>query len=613
MQNVPKAVRRRFMETIDGQAVLPQKAGLAPLQRRFELLILLLNSGNESNLERLTEGRGFTEQQLRDAAEKVGVTTEEMGWVQSVWDAAEAIGKEAFDLEERDTGIRPEKIQAKPFTMNGVTYRGGYFPAVYDRDVTLVGAQQELKQFQDPSYTRPGTARGHLKGRVDGYTNVISLEVESIPRHFQQVAHDIAFREAVRSVGKLVLDQDVHSALVERLGADRASQFVQWVKDVGQMRGIEGAVRTRAFMGAMRYMRGALAVTALGYSVQNVLEDLTSNLAGAVAGSDLKPQYLAAGIAAVKGYSQEAMADAEAKSGELRSRRGQLQRELMHTINSLTASGPLARGPLKFYKDHAFIMQEMVDRSTSSALWIGRYRQALEDGASEADAIELGNKLVNTLLPSHHAVDQAALLRDKGPIGMALVFFNAFNTFYNVQRRFGPKLLPQNLEQGARMFGYMVAIFVLGNLARGHGPEPGEEWARWFARKMAAGTLQLLPFGDVAAGYLEARMTGKRSVVRNNTLTGMGVEIFEQAQKAADGDRDALKRLEALVRMAGLTTGVPTSQLIRTGNGVRSWFEGAHPPRNPLEAASDVAYGRREGQPANLPALAGEALEGQPR
>ena len=124
------------------------------------------------------------------------------------------------------------------------TYAGGYFPAVYDWRVEQTGERMDsaaIAALLDPRYVRPGTAQNHLKSRVDGFTGVISLEPATILRGISQAAHDIAFREAVKSVGGMLMRPAVRAELGRRLGPERAKQFLQWVKDVGQMRGLEGA------------------------------------------------------------------------------------------------------------------------------------------------------------------------------------------------------------------------------------------------------------------------------------------------------------------------------------------------------------------------------------
>ena len=86
-----------------------------------------------------------------------------------------------------------------------------------------MGKEQEatLAGFQDKSFTRPGTSHGFLKKRSEGFTDVISLSPGSIYRHFNQVIHDLSYRQAVKSVGTLLLDK--RRSNTERLRVPLAS------------------------------------------------------------------------------------------------------------------------------------------------------------------------------------------------------------------------------------------------------------------------------------------------------------------------------------------------------------------------------------------------------
>ena len=379
-KKIPDSARSRWMEKFDGRKYFPGHIAEKLPQRRFEVLMLLLHSGNESNLQRLTEGRGITEQQLRDAAVAVGVTREEYAWLQTIWDTAEGLKPLSFDLEEQDSGVRPDAIPARAFDTPHGRQRGGYFPAVYDR-IAAVGKKQEasLAGFTDSSYTRPATSHGFLKKRSEGFTDIISLSPASIQRHFVQVVHDVSHRMAIRSVGTLLLDERVQQVLRERLGSGRAEQFMQWVGDVARMRGASTADGLGFLNQLAAQVRGNIVVSVLGYKLPNAAEDFTSNLLSAVPASDLKGKHLAG---AVYEFGQDAVGVRKMvleKSGELRVRQGQVQRELAKQLKHLTEEGIgklLNQGPLGWYKDHAFAFAEGVEVVTGTTIWLGAYRQA---------------------------------------------------------------------------------------------------------------------------------------------------------------------------------------------------------------------------------------------
>jgi hypothetical protein len=638
---LPKEAAGHMMDSIDGKALFPgHREDLAVPTKRYQLLMMALQAGNESNMHRLTEGRGITEEQVVAALNTL--TKQEMDWVQTVWDANESLWPEARDFEERDSGLPPPKIEPKPLKLKLGTYAGGYFPAIYNRDVEAVGQKQVLgaiAALMDPSYTRPSTARSHLKSRVDEFSGAISLEPGAIGSHLAQVVHDIAYREALKSVGGLILATDVQKVLRDRLGTDRRDQFLQWLKDVGQMRGIEGATHAGALLQGFRAIRGNTVIAALGFAVPNMIEDL-SNLVAVVPRTDLKAKsvlyglggmtgagairlaelvkskHLAAGLSALLGTPAETFRQAHEKSGELRTRRTQLQRELQRQTKTLTATGVFARKPFEWLKHHAFAFMEASDWATSTPIWVGAYRQALlEEGETpdaEANAIRKADATIRQVFPSHSPVDAAPILRDKGVMGATLMFYGFLNTYYNGMRDLshelhtaeGPKeTLKRVPKVGGRMLGYVLAVSVLSEFLRGRGREPDEDWAQWFLRKSLVGPLSAVPYGGDVGAFIDAKVLHRQYNPHALSLVGVGLAVVDSLAKLGqeiqdDGDK-LDKKLEQALRALGTIAGLPTAQPLRTGRYLYDVFFGDRKVNDPLDFASGLIYGERDNQPAN--------------
>ncbi len=584
---IPEKTQERWMERFDGKKYFPSHVAEKLPQRRFEVLMMLLNSGNESNLQRLTEGRGITEAELRAAAEAVGVTKEEYTWLQSIWDAAESLKPLAFDLEEQDSGVRPDSIPARAFDTPHGPVKGGYFPAVYDR-VAAAGKKQEasLAGFVDPSYTRPATSHSFLKQRVDGFSDIISLSPASIQRHFTQVVHDVSHRQAIKSVGTLLLDQRIQKLLRERLGSGRAEQFTEWVGDVARQRGaaMSSSPGLRFLAELASRVRGNIITAALGYKLPNAAEDFTSNLLSAVPASDLKAKHLVGAVnEAFTNGLRETRAFVLSKSGELRARKDQVQRELAKQLRHLTEDGigkVLNQGPIGWYKDHAFAFAEGVEVVTGTTIWLGAYRQALQrEGTTDAEAVTFADATVRQVMVSHSPVDLSTIMRDKGVIGHMLMFHGAFNHFYNQFRNLqqqgkGADSAKLIAIKSGKALALSVALFAIGSLARGQGPEEGEPWEEWLFRKMALeGLLQLVPGAGVVGNTLASSMRGKLTSTRNNSLFGVAGNVTDSVLKAAKSD-DPKTKVKAALQVLGPTTGVPTSAPLQVGEPIWDWING---------------------------------------
>lgn len=566
---IPAATKDRWMERFDGKKYFPDHIADKLPKRRFEVIMMLLNSGNESNLQRLTEGRGISEQQLRDAAIAVGVSKEEYAWLQQIWDTAEGLKPLAFDLEEKDTGVRPDAIPARSFDTPHGKQRGGYFPAVYDR-ITRVGQKQEasLAGFTDPSYTRPSTSNSSLKKRSEGFSDIISLSPSSIQRHFVQTVHDVSHRQAIKSVGTLLLDKRIQTLLRERLGSGRAEQFVLWVGDVARMRGAATSDGLRVLGDLAAQVRGNIIVAALGYKLPNAAEDFTSNLLSAVPASDLQAKRLASAASEFMGAPLETRRMVLEKSGELRNRQGQVQRELAKQIRHLTEEGIgklLNQGAVGWYKDHAFALAEGVEVVTGTTIWLGAYRQALAaEPANEKGAVTFADATVRQVMVSHSPVDLSTIMRDKGVVGQMLMFHGAFNHFYNqfrhlLQQGNGKATAGLVASKSGRALGLSIALFVIGSLVKNQGPEPDEPIGEWLFRKYALeGLMQLVPGAGAIGNVLASAQRGKITTARNNSLMGVAGAVTDSVIKAAKSD-DPKMKAKAALQILGPAAGVPTS------------------------------------------------------
>lgn len=596
-EKVPKEVRARFMEPIDGAKLFPNHVeNVAAPSRRFELLVLALNLGNEGNLQRLLDGRRMTLAQAEAAVSLL--SKEELEWVQSIWDAHEhkvklpgetegkSLRDRAFDLEERDSGLRPEPVKARAFEVNGVKLRGGYFPAVYQPEATPLGKRQEaqaLADLMDPSFVRPGTPHGHLKKRADKVTQALSLSPGTIYSHLAKAAHDVAFREPLKSVATLILDPAVQESLRAHLGYEKAKLFLPWLRDIGTMR---GDIDWGGFNLVAQWMRSNMAPALLGFRPSIPLGDV-ANLA--VAGLDLEPLVYAATLRDFYAAPLKNIEEAKAKSGELRARRSQLSRDLAKAVKELT-SGKSKRA-VQFYRQHGFVLLEWSDALTSTPAWMASYRQALKEGLSEQDAVRTADRFVRERFPSHSPVDMAHMLRDKGVIGFLTVFGGYTNVLWNRQRRYFRRLATAEGAKdtgiaAGKLLGLWLAANLLSSFLMGRGPREDERWYEWFLRRLVTAPFE--NFHGELGGAVEALAGGKRPDPRGSPLSSYLETVGGGVVQALNGDADAARRMKGLVNAIGINLGVPVTPI----NNLIDVLD-MKEDEGVLDAVEDALYGER--------------------
>ena len=617
-KKLPPGVKRRWNEKIDGRALFPNhKPDVTPPTRRFELLTLALNAGNESNLERLLNGRGIRQEQLQAALDLL--TEEEMEWVQSVLDAIESLWPLSADLEERETGLRPKKIEATPIVWRGQrAFRGGYFPMIYDRRFPgeHTGDKQALDTLFDSGFQRPGTNHNHLKKRADHFNDAVSLDPRHLSAHLTQVAHDIAFREALREAGQIVTHKKFKDAMKKKLGAAKEALFLRWLKDIGHARAAVPETGAKEATDKIRELRGNFGVATLGYALDIASGDLSNTAVAAADRVNLGHLTKAVAECAGTGYAEK-RAFALKKSGELRFRATGLARELRNQIDRMASTHGLEAGALAWWKEHAFALQEVIDEHTATPVWLAGYRQGLDEAAgkkglvgpeAEEYAVRFADDVIRRSFPSHSPVDQSAVMRDRGFVGTMLLFHGYFNLIYQRNREDLYRIV-KAFEGGAtadafltagrvtarmsgRLLGRTLAVFVLGNFLSGRGPAEGEPPEEWVLRSLLLEQFMLLPFGDAAVGAVEAALLGKRPNVRAAPGLAALYEVSKVAYKMAEGKETTVAaKAAAGAKLAAMLTGIPGTRPIRTAQYLFEAVEGRPltEKTGALAGAADIA------------------------
>lgn len=601
MNTIPGSVRKTWMDPIDGRKLFPgHKAGdLAPPSRRFELLVMALNAGTPSSLERLTRGRNITLDQVQSA---LGLLTkEEIDWVNSVGEAFDGMWPEIAAMEERVTGLRPQALERRAMELRNGRLEGHYFPAIYDKRASVAGArqasQEEVASLFEGGFGGFGTRHGHTKARVEGFYAPIALEPGAILTHLAQAVHDLAFREPVMQVGRRILDPSVQAALTSALGVKRKEQFRLWAQDAA-IGSVQASQHAGDLLRLARKLKANTTIAALGYSVPNFFEDMSA-IPSALFDRELEAGSLLAGLKTFLANPVQALDEVRRVSPVMRAADDSLQRDLTQKIGELTATGPYARGPLKWIREHAFGLIEASYNATATPMWIGMYQQAVEKGDNHAQAVDRADRLVRRLFPQHNVVNAAGIVRDRGGLGFMLQFYGFQSTALNMvasnfQEFYESKSARQRMRVAGRTLGYFLSISLIGAFLRGRGPDRDEDVSTWALRTTLSSVLNLFPFGGDLSNVLDAWMRGAQPSSRPSSALTATIDAVGRTMVTVFSDKETDKKIEEAVRAAGPLLGLPTSQAVRTGKYVSDVIAGDRTPEGVGAGVSGLIYGETD-------------------
>lgn len=579
---------------------------------RSEIMAVALNMGNESNLDKMLRGEGWSKSPAILDTVVSHLNDAEWDAVQEVWDTIHELWPQIKAVQKRLTGVEPPKVEAREFeTTSGKKLRGGYYPMIYDpkqvdpataegRAIIRAAAETDRRiaandkvQFENV-YLRPETRHGFTKERAQEFSMPILFDLDGLGRHLNAVIHDVTHREAIMDANKLLADPFVRGEIEARYGRELYTQIVPWLQNIAhdayKKDGLAPAER------AFRSIRSRATIVAMGFRISTML----SQLAGFTPSIEvLTPSGSKDGkgtIRAVKAMAgamkdfttnpRETWELVHAKSPEIRDRVSTLDRDIKDKIRELTGKTDFVSRAQKFSMYGIGYM----DRAVSAPTWLAAYRMHLQDNPTdEMGARAAGDRAVRLSQGSGGAKDLAAVQRNSELTKLVTMFYSYFSAYYNRQRTWGRDAKRAIKAGEVREFPdllarqVMMTIFpaIMGELLVGRGPDggdddDGESFAGWAIKKSILYPFSAVPVlrDVVAAG--DAKLSGKpfggdySLSPAERTISDAALKPLELIGQIVDEDKDVdpRKATRTVINATGLWLGLPTGQLATTVNNL---------------------------------------------
>ena len=208
-----------------------------------QLLVMALNWGNQEGRQRvLDEANRHVKNEAQKANEATiedifsrALSNKDLDFLEAVWGQLEQYWPERNKVQERLYGSGMGRVRAKPYTINGRKVSGGYYPIVYDPQLTTRTNEMELDDIvktQLSGSSTMGIGMGSTKKRVKQVKNqILYKSLDVWPSAVNEAIHHICMREAVTDVYKLISHPDVEAAVQENYGMKTYASLKQWAKD----------------------------------------------------------------------------------------------------------------------------------------------------------------------------------------------------------------------------------------------------------------------------------------------------------------------------------------------------------------------------------------------
>jgi hypothetical protein len=556
------------------------------------LISMALNLGNEGNLRRLLEGSEYLTSDGRTWNEAVvmdvlgrALSRKDWEFVQKTWDLIDTLWPEIAEQEKRRTGIVPPRVDAREVVTPYGTFRGGYYPVVYDHrfsDFAKANMERDLFESAENGFRRPHTWAGFTEARKE-VSGPLMLDLYVLPSHIDKVIHHLTHWEAINNVNELLRRKEVRSAVKSTLGDAYSYEnyWLPWLQGIANDRGVHdptmrnlnaflSGVRNNVTVFTLGFRATTLAVQVLGQL--NAMGLLRKRL------PNWKTYYFQYGRVVFQPHLLgQLYTEIAEKSDFIRDRVEFVDRDTRDAIRDLSLKNRLDQNAARFSMQLIGLTQLY---TVDLPIWNTAYHGLLDQGVTEAEAVDFADSIVSMSQSAGGAKDLAPIQRGDAVLKQFLMFYGFLSAQWNQLRRAGADVKSvKDVPSFLATFAFaLLGPSILAELARAAinrrvppiDDDDDGEWSAleilgWMSRvallDTLAGLTGLSPAQQIASSALGTR---PREVT---TPTGRVAETIGDAirstSKASSGDGEIGIALLDWVRVVGLLKGLPFDQVTR--------------------------------------------------
>lgn len=590
-----------------------------------EILTAALNWGAAENRKRVLHTFGVDEMTMDVAFGEI-LTAKDWDTVEKIWQFIDGYYEERSRVLERETGVPLGKVEAVPFTINGRKFDGGYYPIVYDPQLSQRASDMDVANElakQMSSNAVFGAGLGATKKRQAVVNRELLLSLDVLPRAVNEAILHISMREAVLDVAHLLDHATLAEPLQKVIGQSQYRMLREWVRDTWR----EELVRESSAEQFANLLRRNSTFAVMAYRTSTALLNVC-NIA-MVAHSLGKVRTLQALLKFIR-HPQRITRRVKEKSSFIAEREENLDRDLARDmkVSGKELSYVGTDGVAAKAAEGAYSAKEAVDRfgywlitktdlmfslPTWQAVYEDTVRAEMERGELtaeqiDAEAVAKADEAVRRIWGSGEIQDQSKVQK-----GRIMKFFTPFYTFFSV-------VLNAHIEAGYAlkdngnpvplMSTVLYWLFLQALLetalrgaidaATGRGPDDDDDWVEYFGKeylKNFVGTATGgIPGVNIAATLTMNTMLGEYYQGRGSQVVALRVmdELQDLAYAVGSDKRDWIDMGRSASRVGNrlvgfsdtLTDGFWTLLRVTCTESDATWDE----------AVADIIFDRKAGK-----------------
>ena len=570
---------------------------------KADVLAIALNWGNEYNRDVLLQGYvGWTKEGVEALLARV-MTKKDWDFVRAVWAEIGSFKEESFALHKRATGITPAEVEGINFEImvegEPQTIEGQYYPVSYDRKRPSIKsavfdrqvATEELTQ-QKKSYVPAITKHGSMKERKGSGGKPVSLDLAVFDRHISERIHDIAYREALIDMNRMVKSEAFGQAYIDAAGLEQFKLLEQWLKDIANP---PVQQKLGPLMGIPRTVRHNMPIRLMGMKVGTAVIQITG---GWAAVPYIGHKYAALGVFKAVFMNGPlsiygAWRDVAKKSEFMRDRPQNFDRDAREVLTRMKNKTPLGR-----VQQYMFITIAAMDMVVSTSTWIGAYDKAMAGEVEnikkgdEAAAIAFADSIVRRSQTAGLPQDLSAPQRGSEIEKQFTMIYSWFSNQYNIMRTQVKGVRTGQIQPHHFMYNMALLTFIIPVMAEflsGRWPpdeDDDETVADATFKVVVSNFAAMFPVVRTGVDYYLNPQYGYKTGPVQSGLEDVALAIGNALSGETFETRGKTKKA---VNAVGTVFGLPTGQLWITGEYIYDWANGEEDPlEDPLDAMSEA-------------------------
>lgn len=523
-------------------------SGIPSMVTKEEMIMVLLNSGNEGNRAALKAGNDIDEDQINEIIDKL--TNEEIDLVYKIWRLIDSLFPKLNEVHKKLTGVNLKKVD------------GYYFPMVFNRRLSWTAGKFDQERAERNlfanQYMRPKVEAGHRIERRGGKMG-LKLSFDVISGHIGKVIHDITHQIPVRNAQRIIAHPDYREAIRQIVGPSTYAQLTPWLANIASPR-MEPQTALEKLLGRLRRNTTTVALGVKLSVAAKQLLSLTQTM------DELGMVQTVRGLREFYKNPQAAKRFVNELSPAMRQRRTAWDRELRQFYKGFS---PKHFKGWEWMREAYFALISLMDSLATYPSWLAAYQAEIEKSGDQIRAINYADMVVRITQPAARPKDLAEIQRGGEIRKLLTMFYTFFSVFQNrmMAAHSKARMGRMNMAQLVRSYWYMMIMpAILGSAIN------EREWPKdpqTILKAIFTYGLGGIPFiRDVANGIVSVYDYTFSPVV------GGPQEVQRFARAVTAEDPDAQRIAKRSIMLAGYLAGLPSAQVNVTMDGLIDMIEG---------------------------------------